>query len=611
MNFYESNLEIIKKYKLSLYNELINQKNPDKQDVDEQVETLEAKDGNSFVVLTKDSKIYRLNSNYSPIQQAKKWAEQYTLNDMYQVVSMFGFGNGMCAREILHRLKETDMLLIYEPSLKVFMHVLQNYDLADILSAENVSLTIQGLNDMEFHNVIQHAVFWINLHSQVLCQHPNYIDIYQESYLYFLKELKAHNERTIVNRNTVGFLGTNESYNTIHNIKYLSQSNTVMELYDKIPKNVPAIIVAAGPSLDKNVDLLKQAKGKSVIICTDRALNVLLNHNIMPDFVITLDPIKPLKYFTEREDINIPLIYRIEANSEILDFHKGRKFIFHSEKYVKTLFEKLNKSIIDLNPGGSVATAAFSVCISLGFEHVILIGQDLAYGSNNVLHAGEEDCVEDNDDTILVPGVNGDMVKTRYDWISFINWFQDAIACYKDVDVIDATEGGAKLEGSRIMTFQEAIDKYCIYDIDCKKIVDSMPLTFDYDDMQQVVEYVEKSLYDTEIIKNKVREAIQITDKLILQCAETNRKTDKLVEKMSRINQLILKKDIYTLIDSYISKNRTDELANIYKLTGDEVQDRRVTFEKSKHIYNAINDATDEITLNLEITLSELKKSIV
>lgn len=605
MNYYNYNLEQLKKYKKNLYDKILQLED---LIIDEDIESVQAKDGNRYIQIKKDNKVIRLNSNYRPVDQAKKWVEQYKLNDMYQVITMFGLGNGMFVRELLNKVTSTDMILIYEPSKEIFIHALHSYDLSDIIVAENISLSIEGINDAEFHNVIQQAIYWINLHSQVLCQHPQYIELFEESYLNFLKEIKAQNERTIVNRNTVGYLGVYESKNTIKNIKYIKESNTVMELYDRIPKHIPAIIVAAGPSLDKNVETLKKAKGKSVIISTDRALNVLLNHEIEPDFIITLDPIKPLEYFTTREDIDIPLMYRIEANPEILDHHKGRKFIFHSERFIKNIYDRLNKSIADLNPGGSVATAAFSVCVSLGFEHIILVGQDLAYGSNNLTHAGEKNIEDRYDEGIMVQGIDGNMVKTRFDWISFINWFQDAIALYNNIDVIDATEGGAKIEGSRIMTLQQVVDNYCTEEIDCNKIVEDLPLSMSESDVKILTEYIEKSIYDLDNIKRSVQELLSISDKLITQ----NRRgvtsdIDKLTNKMSKINKQILKKDIYSLLDNYISKDRTNELDNIYKLTGDEVKDREITYEKSKQIYYAIKEAVDEVKPELQSALRKLK----
>lgn len=598
MKYYDKNVDCLKKYKPDLYNKLAVLK---ELIVEDNIESLDAKDGNKYIQIQKDNKVYKLNSNYNPIEQSKRWAEQFKLNDMYQVILMFGLGNGMFVRELLNKIIHNDTILIYEPSKEIFIHALKNYDLSDIITAKNTSITVEGVNDLEFHNTIQNAIYWINLHSQTLCQHPYFIDLFEISYIKFLKEIKAQNERTILNRNTVGYLGMHESNNTISNIRYILESNTVMELGDKIPKNTPVFIVAAGPSLEKNIEDLKLAKGKSIIISTDRAFDYLLNHNIEPDFVITLDPIKPLKYFTTRANIKIPLMYRMEANNEILDFHKGRKFIYDADKFIKTLYDKLNRNLSTLSTGGSVATAAFSVCLSLGFERIILVGQDLAYGENDLTHAGEkEDGIKDSE-IILVPGINGGMIKTRYDWNSFINWFQDAIAYYNKVDVIDATEGGAKIEGSNPMKLKDAIDKYCIHEIDCNKIVHEIAKGLTDNEISIVYEYINTSLEDLIIIKNSIKKLIEVNEKLIIENKRGNDNAAiKLINRMSKFNKVILEKDIYSLLDNYISKNRTDELSNIYKLTGDETKDREITYLKSKQIYQSIFEIIDDVKNKLQ-----------
>ncbi|WP_373845633.1 6-hydroxymethylpterin diphosphokinase MptE-like protein, partial [Clostridium sp.] len=73
--------------------------------------------------------------------------------------------------------------------------------------------------------------------------------------------------------------------NNFTNMKKLIESPSIECVKDKY-KDIPAIIVSAGPSLDKNISELKRAEGKALIIATDAVLTTLKNHGIVPDAVV-------------------------------------------------------------------------------------------------------------------------------------------------------------------------------------------------------------------------------------------------------------------------------------------------------------------------------------
>lgn len=597
---YENNIEQLKISRTQLYNKLINYKeNEIENENNIFFESFEAKDGTKILSIEVGGKNYRLNSNYNPILEADKWVKQYNFNNSNCVIPFFGLGNGIFVRSLIRNINNDDKIIIYEPSIEIFKFVIREFDISDILENENVYILIKGINENEFRPVLDKNIDWSNLSSQMLCFHPFYNDIFTNDYKNFLNDIRNNNTQIFINRNTAQLMGKDTAKNTIHNFKYIKSSNILSELNNIIPNDIPAIIVAAGPSLEKNIHHIKDAKNKSIIFATDRALDFLLNHNIEPDFVVTLDPIKPVKYFSIRDNIETPLFCKIESNKDILDYHKGRKIWFDSHPYFNKLYEELGKELSTVNSGGSVATAAFSICIELKIKKIILVGQDLAY-SGEYTHAGGivGNGVVESSIAEYVEDIYGNMIPTRYDWKYFKLWFEDAISNFAWLDVIDATEGGAKIKGTKVMTLKDAISEYCIKAIDCKEIMKCLPYTFDSEDFKTVQKYIEQSKTDLDGIFIDSKELVHISKKL-LKASENklndNSENEHLINKLSQINENIINKPIYSLIDTYISDLSVEYLSGVYSFTGEIHNDQTKTYYLANKIYEAIGSASKEL----------------
>lgn len=609
MDFLDSNLNVIKNSKTYLYDRLNECDLSTLIDDSMMVNSIVTKDNNQALIVKKDDKVVRLNSGYCPTLEAEKWVNQFSFQNLSIVVCMFGLGNGIFAREIIKQLGERDILLIIEPSINIFMHTLQNYDISDILLEGRVSISIEGVNQAEYTTLLNQCVTWVNVASQIKCAHPFYDVVFPESYKSFLDTLKSTEIRIFVNKNTESHWGKTMVKNEIDNLKYLRNCNIISEFIDDIPLDVPAIIVSAGPSLDKNIQELKKAKGKAFIISTDTALKYLLSNNIIPDFVVTIDANKSLMHFTKIDDI--PLMCLTVSNPAVLKVHNGKKIFFSIDEYISALLDSMHKKRINYNIGGSVATAAFSICVSLGFKRIILIGQDLSY-SGEISHAGGLNYnahIESEGEFTYVEDIYGKLVKTRFDWYTYLLWFQDAIEAYPCIDVIDATEGGAKIKGTRIMTLSDTIEQYCIRDIDFKKIVDEKEPTFNQDELITVVKYFKQSFLDLNTIESKSKEAIDICNRLI-KAVEQNKigsyANQDLASKLSKINSVIKKKNIYILINDYISETTTKELDTMNQFSDNIKNDQLKTYIKAREVYKAILQASQELPARLQQSVKDL-----
>ncbi|MDF2541064.1 MAG: hypothetical protein K0S47_782 [Herbinix sp.] len=604
MNYNEKNMETIETCKSYLY-EKINAKQYDRNiNTLDQIEMIPTKCGDTALEITFQSKKYRLNSSYDPVHEAKRWIMQYDMKNIGIIVIMFGLGNGVFIRELLKHIREDVAILIYEPSQELFFYVIEHYDISDILSSGNVSITVEGINDNEIKNLLSNYIDWINLKSQIVTYHPQYDNIFSGSVKKFIKIVQDNMDRTVVNKNTDIAISGLTVTNTIRNIKYLPKYNLVTDLKGKFSKDTPAIIVAAGPSLDKNIEELKRAKGKAVIFAVDTAMKYLLAHNIEPDFIVTLDPKKALRHLRDERCKQIPIFSRIDSRPENIEQNQKRIILYNLEGYVKTILEQLEKDTGILNSGGSVATGAFSICETIGFQRIILVGQDLAYLGEST-HAGglKVDVSDAGSHTQMVEDIYGNPIKTRYDWYVYIRWFEDAVDMFEGEEVIDATEGGAKIKGTTILTLRDAIDQYCTNDIDCDRIISELETTLSTEEAICVRELMIQDIKDLTTMKEKAIEAIQLSDKLIEKYEKSITESTSSTLKNHRLSQLnheMEEKNVYELIDWDISAATTDRLGNLYVYSDDEKQNKLDTYQKAKLIYGAMIESIDRIKPLLE-----------
>jgi len=615
MTIYETNYEALKERPL-LFDKLFElEKNSLLNNKLTHIEEQNTREDMNALIVTEQNTTYRLNSSYYPTKEAKIWASQYEMKDLQVYVIMYGMGNGVFPRAIANILRPNDNMILYEPSVDLFFYILEHYDISDLLMNSKITLCVEEMNDYEYHSVLRDKIDWLNVHYQVFCCHPYYDTIFPQSYKKFLLELKDNNIKALVNRNTLALFGQMSVVNMIHNLKFIKKSNVDLDFFEEFSElEVPAIIVSAGPSLSKNIEYLKNAKGKAVIFVVDRALDYVLDHGIMPDFIVTLDSSKPIEFFSKYSDLKIPLLCTVDASIPVMEAHKGRKIFFAIKGYVSYIYYELQKKVSSLNSGGCVATGAFSVCAGLGFKTIILMGQDLAFSKDHSTHA--EGIAGDREDQKrvhkIVEGIDGSPVETRHDWYAYLTWFQDAIKDFPEITVVDATEGGAKIIGTKIMSLKQAIEEYCIIDIDCNSIMSNKKPTLDDNDLVKLRKIIHEAISNLKEISWGGSKAKQYCIKLSEAAKKStigDSKSQELVNKISVINNTILKYPAYKFVDNDISIVSIQNLSDIYRFTGIEQQDQIITYLKAEKIYEAISESADKIRPQLEEILTVLDGS--
>ncbi len=564
----------------------------------ESCDQTQSRDGHSVLHVIREGQSARLNSAFRPIQEAERWADQFTFSYLENMVVLFGLGNGLFARALLQTMGKEDALLIYEPSMEILQYTLDHIDIRDLLGDERIIFFADQMNPDEFPFVLESSVHWSNVNALQVKHHPGYEKVFLDEYNQVRAMVKDAKYMVKVAKDTDSFYSKWAVKNTIRSFEFIRESNMFTELMGKFPKELPAIVVAAGPSLDKNIEELKRAQGKAFILATDSSVNILLKHNVSFDAMITVDPGKNKRHISDERCKKIPLFCYMEANRDILEFHTGKKIWTRGARFQESIYREEGHPFEFLNPGNSVANSAFSVCQKIGFTRIVLIGQDLAF-DGEVTHAGGEikHILGDEEERRLIEGIDGGQVRSRYDWIIYRDWFESVIQQLPDVDVIDATEGGALIHGSHVMTLREMIDEYCTLEFDSRGLIDSMLPTFSSIEYESVKEKFMRFEPELQNIKRKAVAASIICSEVLQAAENAGNMTPayKKVKEVTSANEYIEKQRAYDLLDFYLNTTSMDDLKDINRVTGDEDADLLAVYRSAKITYDALVEAVDAL----------------
>lgn len=251
--------------------------------------------------------------------------------------------------------------------------------------------------------------------------------------------------------------------NTLINIKEIINHPGIKDLKDKF-KGRPGIVVATGPSLDKNIEQLRGLEDKAIICAADASLRVMKQYDIKPHFVTSLERVeataKLFENFTEEETKGVYLAACPVLHPKTYENYPGKRIVTYRD-FATFKWIDIEKGTLGIGP--SAGNMAFKVLEYLGCDPIILMGQDLAFGENDHTHAkgstyGQND-VKPNVQILEVEGNLVPKLKTTPVWRLFLNHYIVEVQEYKG-KVINATEGGAKIPGTEFIPFSEAAERY-------------------------------------------------------------------------------------------------------------------------------------------------------
>jgi hypothetical protein len=279
--------------------------------------------------------------------------------------------------------------------------------------------------------------------------------------------------------------------NFVQNVRRAILAPGVAKFAKLFPK-VPAIIVSAGPSLDKNIHELRGFQNNALILSTDTALKPLLAAGIDPHFVLTGDPSQlnflHLKGATTKEALIVAETSSYPAVFK--EFERTITCIFENSS-LRSLSDLLgNKG--SLRAWGSVATMALDFALLLQCDPIIFVGQDLAHTDGKIYCTGI--CFDDEwfagivdpEDwdkrqanlrfarrTITVEDIFGQPVESTDKLTAYWNWMLKIFRDHPEARFINATEGGILRNQVEILSLRDALHRECNRNLDLRNRIEA------------------------------------------------------------------------------------------------------------------------------------------
>lgn len=399
-----------------------------------------------------------LHSLYDPVGEAEQMVLPLVRENPSLVV-ICGLGLGYHVKALWQGLEGVE-ILVYEPYEEIYQAAI-NYHHGDWQNDPHIQL----YNDLEVLEdaLIKRCIYNDRAGFPYLWIYPPYRKLalvqvaYLETCLQNLKVRQASNTKTLREKTKLWLQNIEANWQELLKIPNISTLRRVFE-------QMPCVIVAAGPSLSRNYRVLNQVQGQALLFAVGSVYSWLQRKDIGPDLVAVL----------ECEDVSGQLAANTRGGSTWVALassthpnHFGalhdRRLVFHSERWLA----KLLGQEPFVPHGGNVASAAFTMALIMGCNPIILVGQDLSH-EEDMLHTkglrndGEEEILKYR--RFPMEGHKG-LVYGVSAMVSYLSWYEESARYLAkvrpDLDLINATEGGARIRGFQEMTLEEAYKNYC------------------------------------------------------------------------------------------------------------------------------------------------------
>ncbi|RTI97290.1 motility accessory factor [Campylobacter jejuni] len=413
---------------------------------------------NGINFIKDDIALYK-NPNQEILENLTLFKSEY---EKYPVLFFYGFGNGMFYKALCEN-KNHKHIIVFEDELEILALAFHLFDFTKELKNEklilfyNPNLTTAQLSTLFTYKNIHTSIKIFNLFI-----HNDFYSKFYEAQIQTLNNELIEIIRFIVlnkgNDPQDSLIGIKHTLNNLS--KTLSHGVFQDFLKERRNKAKNAIIVSTGPSLIKQLPLLKQYANKAAIFCVDGSYPILAKYNIKPDYVLSLERVKYTSEFFnnnfgEFDKDSLFIITSLTHENTIKYLEKNQRNYMLVQR---PLYSAANLKLDEfgyLGVGHSVANMAYELASALRHENIILIGQDLAYANDGASHPKEHIFGKQGDAIIgefytLAYGGNG-QVRTQLSWNLFRQAFEKDIFFTKEklgIDTYNCTEGGARIEGS-------------------------------------------------------------------------------------------------------------------------------------------------------------------
>ncbi|HEF7986554.1 TPA: motility associated factor glycosyltransferase family protein [Campylobacter jejuni] len=394
-----------------------------------------------------------------PIKELQTMLNTY--NDkylLYPVLYFYGFGNGILFKALLQN-KNHQHIVVFEKDIEIIWIMFHILDFSsELQSARLMVLENDKLQAQDYTELCSSKPFFQFSRIYFLELMSHYYERFHEDVLGLNKKLAETFKNSIVSHGNDPLDALQGIEQFVYNLPQMITHSSYKELLSK-RKNLSdtAIIVSTGPSLTKQLPLLKKYASKATIFCADSSYPILAKHGIKPDYVCMLERTEITAEFFNHDfgefDKDIIFICAGVVHPKAIEYLKdrNRKYLIIPRYLYFPIYIKL-KYFDFLYNTPSVAHMSYFLSVLLNHKNIIFIGQDLAYAENGNSHPDDYQNSANYEsqmyEHILTEAYGGKKeIKTHEFWIFFKQILEAMIIKYH-ITTYNCTEGGARIEGT-------------------------------------------------------------------------------------------------------------------------------------------------------------------
>ncbi|RME40472.1 MAG: DUF115 domain-containing protein [Planctomycetota bacterium] len=568
-----------------------------------------------------------LHSRYDPQAEARRFVEGVQIEEKFCFV-VSGMGLGYHVRALLDRLRGDTLVLCVEPLVEVIASAFCCVDLSDALARRRLIILVDD-DKARLHALLQPLNTLIMLGAEFVSHAPS--------------QRVAGRRHAVITRAVAEFVTyTRMTLVTLLANARITCRNIAMNLvtYVQTPpidllKNRfagdPAVIIAAGPSLARNIDRLAELKGRAVLCAVQTTLKPLLQRGIVPDFVTSLDFHEMSRTFFEGAgDLHdVHLVAEPKATWHVVDAYPGPISLLDNH-WARLLLGNALAARDGLKAGATVAHLAFYLAVYMGCDPIIFVGQDLAYTGGVFYVPGVEihqawrselnrfctleqkeweRIVRNRPILMRVPGNQGGELYTDELLFTYLEQFEKDIA-EVSCRVVNATEGGARIRGTTSLTLEEATRRFCRHPIDPRRFAYRKETTWrDPSRLAPAAEELSARLAELD-------EAERVCDELLAMFEELKTLTDdppRFNRRLVRVDELRAKvhqeSRAYRLVNSFTQQAELRRFSADRRISTADLSDAeraKRQLERDTEFITGVRDGAKELKPILQESLQRI-----
>ncbi|GIP19100.1 PseD protein [Paenibacillus montaniterrae] len=456
MNMQQDNLAYLKKYHPQIYNAVNQATN---SNVLENYELIQNRN-QSYNICIKNWNDSMLYSKYDPAYEAQRWCQSLDYIEQNEDdVILFGLGLTYHLSALIEQFPNRRFIII-EPEVGLFMQMIKIVDISQLLSHPNIKHIGVGKEDSTIEQFLEFIKKYCTFQYRYV-RIPFYDKLSLETEKVFLEKLKKID---LEKKAVQGFhktFGKVMYQNSLRNIPKLLSTPVLKTLEQRFPGST-AVIIGGGPSLQYDVNRIKENIDNWLIIAAGSSIQSLRHYGIQPHLIVSMDPgVYNTKIFRAYDYADIPMLVMPQIHHEILTIHaKNNVYAYYNnDPMINYLIPYQDQNYV-LKPTFSVTGTAIQAAVYMGANRIIFTGQDLSYPNKQQYAAGAEhvtEAMKKNKEKELqyeVENVYGNLNPTTFSMLQTLKDIEQLIAEFTSVEFINASKSGAKIEGTTFKSIE-------------------------------------------------------------------------------------------------------------------------------------------------------------